>query len=103
MADRISEITRSAECFCTLFCRNAAHGNLQRIAGIPISPKQGAWAHDQAARIGSTDVRRLAAAHGLKCVCEECSGTSDKSGFATAGILDAALPTAAQRVALDVA
>jgi hypothetical protein len=52
--------------------------------------------HDQAARIGSTDAKRLAAAHGLKPMSDECSGTSDKSGFATVGILDGALPTPAQ-------
>jgi hypothetical protein len=46
--------------------------------------------------LGPTDARRLAAAHGLRPVGEECSGTSDKSGFATVGILDGALPTAAQ-------
>jgi hypothetical protein len=52
--------------------------------------------HDQAARIGSTDAKRLAAAHGLRPMGDECSGTSDKSGFATVGILDGALPTPAQ-------
>jgi len=53
-------------------------------------------AHDQAARIGSTDAKRLAAALGLRPVSEERSGICDKSGFAAVGILDGALPALAQ-------
>jgi hypothetical protein len=55
---------------------NRRHSHVAQVGRMP---------HDQAARIGSTDARRLAAAHGLRPVSEECSGTSDKSGFATAG------------------
>ena len=63
---------------------------------FPYRPSRAHGLMTRLPRIGSTDVRRLAAAHGLKSASEECSGTSDKSGFAAAGILDAALPTPGQ-------